>query len=67
MVALDNREENISTVIAQENDQRAVQYFAIAMAGLIVLFSAFHWSQLIYAKYASKNMKGPKIIWMVVR
>lgn len=52
----------LSIAVAQANDQKAAQYFAIAMAGLIVLFSTLHWSRIIYNRCAPKRVRNTYII-----
>lgn len=52
----------IAIAIAQVNDQKAAQYFAVAMAGLVVLFSTHHWSRYIYNRYASKRVGDAHMI-----
>jgi hypothetical protein len=37
-----------SMTIVQANNQKAAQYFAITIAGLIVIVSALHWSRLMH-------------------
>jgi hypothetical protein len=36
----------IKMAIAQANDQTAAKWFAVAMAGLILVFTMFHWSRV---------------------
>ncbi|KAK0111505.1 hypothetical protein ONS95_001860 [Cadophora gregata] len=37
--------------------EEAVEHYAIALAGVIVLFTIFHWSRFLYSRYASKGVK----------
>ena len=50
--------------IAKEQmlDQQAAEHFAMAMAGLIILFTTFHWSRFLYSRYASKGVRGSKVM-----
>ena len=36
----------------------SVKRFAAAMAGVIILFSIFHWSRFLYGRYASRGMRN---------
>jgi hypothetical protein len=60
--ATETQSRKRSAAIAQVNDQKAAQYFAVAVAGLIALFTILHWSRLIYSRYVSKKLKDSKII-----
>lgn len=46
--------QKLSTTFAQANDQKAAQYFAIAMGGLIVIFSTLHWSRVMYKPHIAR-------------
>jgi hypothetical protein len=50
--------------IAKEQmlDQQAAEHFAMAMAGLIILFTTFRWSRFLYSRYASKGVRGSKVM-----
>ena len=50
--------------IAKEQmlDQQAAEHFALAMTGLIILFTTFHWSRFFYSRYASKGVRGSKVM-----
>ncbi|KAK6580737.1 hypothetical protein PZA11_006973 [Diplocarpon coronariae] len=37
--------------------EEAVQYFAIGISALMILFTIFHWSRFLYSQRVSKNMK----------
>jgi len=54
----------ILATIAKEQmlDQQAACYFAMAMAGLIMLFTTFHWSRFLYSRYASKRVRESKVM-----
>jgi hypothetical protein len=54
----------VLATIAKEQmlDQQAAEHFAMAMAGLIILFTTFHWSRFLYSRYASKGVRGSKIM-----
>jgi hypothetical protein len=60
--ATETQTQKLSAAIVQINDQKAAQYFAVAVAGLIALFTVLHWSRLIYRHYVSKKLKDSKII-----
>jgi ribosomal protein S11 len=42
-------------------NQNSVKLFAAAMAGVIILFTVFHWSRFLYGRYASRGVRksGP--------
>jgi hypothetical protein len=54
----------VLATIAKEQmlDQQAACYFAMAMAGLIILFTTFHWSRFLYSRYASKRVRESKVM-----
>jgi hypothetical protein len=56
----------IKMAIAQANDQTAAKWFAVAMAGLILLFTVFHWSRFLYSRYASKRSRESEITNAIV-
>lgn len=37
--------------------EEALEHYAIALAGVIILFTIFHWSRFLYSRYASKDVK----------
>lgn len=38
-------------------NQNSVKIFAGAMAGVIILFTIFHWSRFLYSRYAPRGMR----------
>jgi hypothetical protein len=51
-------------------NQNSVKFFAAAMMGVIILFTAFHWSRFLYSRYASREVRksGPmKVLVSVAR
>lgn len=42
------RVSKLSMAIAQAKNQKAAQYFAVSMAGVIIVFSVLHWTRLMY-------------------
>jgi hypothetical protein len=54
----------VLATIAKEQmlDQQAAEHFAMAMAGLIILFTTFHWSRFLYSRYTSKGVRGSKVM-----
>ena len=54
----------VLATIAKEQmlDQQAAEHFALAMTGLIILFTTFHWSRFFYSRYASKRVRGSKVM-----
>ncbi|KAH7386341.1 ferric reductase NAD binding domain-containing protein [Cadophora sp. MPI-SDFR-AT-0126] len=37
--------------------EEALEHYAIALAGVIILFTTFHWSRFLYSRYASKRVR----------
>lgn len=37
--------------------EEALQHYTIAIAGVIVMFTIFHWSRFLYSRHASKGVK----------
>ncbi|CAG8983101.1 hypothetical protein HYALB_00004543 [Hymenoscyphus albidus] len=48
--------------IQQTYNVRAAKYFAAAMAVFILLFTIYHWTRLLYSRYASKSVKNSSIM-----
>jgi hypothetical protein len=46
--------------LRQKNNENAAKYFAISIAGLIVIFSIIHWIELTFLHRKAKK-DGPKI------
>lgn len=46
----------------EANNVTALKHFAYAMAGVIILFTIFHWSRYFYSRYASKGVRESKIM-----
>jgi hypothetical protein len=47
----------LKQALVQRNNERAPWAFAIAMGGLIVLFTLFHWSRYFYSRHCSKGLR----------
>jgi hypothetical protein len=54
--------KSLASLIIQWNNQKAAQYLAVAMAGLIVLFATLHWSRFIYNRYGPKRARNSKVL-----
>ncbi|KAL2065517.1 hypothetical protein VTL71DRAFT_3187 [Oculimacula yallundae] len=37
--------------------QESAEHYAIAIAGIIAIFTLFHWSRFLYSRYSSKSVK----------
>ncbi|TVY78529.1 Ferric/cupric reductase transmembrane component [Lachnellula suecica] len=48
--------------LQQKNNENVAKYFAAAMAGVIIMFTIFHWSRFLYSRYATKGLKESKIM-----
>jgi hypothetical protein len=51
-----------SRVLQLRNNVKVTKYYAAAMAGVIIMFTIFHWSRFLYSRYASKGLKKSKIM-----
>jgi len=47
----------LKQALIQHNNESVPWHFAIAMAGVITLFTLFHWSRYLYSRYASKELR----------
>jgi len=45
-----------------QNDWNVPRFYAAAMAGLIVLFTIFHFTRFLYSRYASKSVKESAVM-----
>jgi hypothetical protein len=41
-------------------NEKAAKFYGVAMAGIIVLFTIFHWSRFIYSRYSSKGTRNSR-------
>ncbi|TVY92228.1 Ferric/cupric reductase transmembrane component, partial [Lachnellula willkommii] len=48
--------------VQQRNNEKTAKYYAAAMAGLIIVFTLFHWSRFLYSRYATKGLRKSKFI-----
>jgi len=53
--------------VAQYYDQRVPEYFAIAMGGLIAIFTIFHWTRFWYSRSSSKALRQSSIMQLQVK
>jgi len=44
------------------NNEKTAKYYAAAMAGLIMVFTLFHWSRFLYSRYATKGPRKSKFM-----
>jgi len=54
----------LAKAIRQRNNENTAKFFAVGMAGLIVLFMIFHWTRLVFRRYESKE-KGSLGVFQV--
>lgn len=43
-------------------NQNSAKYFGGSIAGVIVIFTLFHWARFLYSRYATKSFKESKFI-----
>ncbi|TVY39265.1 Ferric/cupric reductase transmembrane component, partial [Lachnellula subtilissima] len=45
-----------------QNNEKTAKYYAAAMAGLIIVFTLFHWSRFLYSRYATRGLRKSKFM-----
>jgi hypothetical protein len=56
------KKQMTARALAHYHNKRATQYFGIAMAGFIILFSIVYWTRLIYSRYVPKSVKESSLM-----
>lgn len=48
--------------LQQHYNENTAKYYAAAMAGVIVLFTIFHWSRFLYCRFATRGLKDSSVM-----